>query len=131
MSTDTPELVSFITIDDEGTDLLVAFALESEDPDEVTSVILMRAPEQERLLPDAERGVRVSHELDPETEDDYLVRLRMTRDRVEIETTGRAYVLDISRADPEELRGARELLRRMNFDNGFELDLGEADDRPE
>ena len=75
--------------------------------------------------------MRVTHELHPDTEDDFLLRLRMARDRVEIETTGRDYLLDISRVDPEELRDAREVLRRMNFDDDFELDLGEAGDRPE
>ena len=125
MSNGEPELVSFITVEEEDLDLIVAFAVDLGEPGEVASVILMRTPAYEPLLPEEDRGMHVSHELYPEEGDDYEMvrRLRWTGGRVEIVSTLRRYVLDVSRVDAEEVRDAWELLRRMNFDGRSELDL--------
>lgn len=124
MSLPAPEPVSFITIEDEPPDLILSFAVDLGEPGEIASLILMRTPAYELVLPVEERGVSVAYELDSWDDDDQLRRIRMRRDRVEITTAQRRhYVLDVSRIDPEALRDARELLRRMNFDHSFELDL--------
>jgi hypothetical protein len=57
------EAVSFITTEDSD-DLIVSFALEDDEPGEVVSLILLRTPKYESLLPENERGVSVSHEMD-------------------------------------------------------------------
>jgi hypothetical protein len=124
MSLPAPEPVGFISIEDEPPDLILSFVVDLGEPGDVASLILLRTPPYEPLRPVEERGVSVYHELHPEIEDDHLRRIRMSRDRVEITTTEqRRFVLDVSRVDPEDLRDARELLQRMNFDRAFELDL--------
>lgn len=117
------EAVSFITTED-GDDLIVSFALEDDEPGEVVSLILLRTPKYESLLPENERGVSVSHEVDFEDEDQYLRRIRLAVPVTTIESTSRAYELDVSRVDPAEVKAAGRILTRMNFDRRFVLELG-------
>ncbi|OFW18761.1 MAG: hypothetical protein A3H97_04290 [Acidobacteria bacterium RIFCSPLOWO2_02_FULL_65_29] len=62
------DVVSFVTLQD-GDDLIVSFAIADEEPGEIMSLILLRTPKYEALLPADERGVSVSHESLPENED--------------------------------------------------------------
>jgi hypothetical protein len=117
------EAVSFITTED-GDDLIVSFALEDDEPGEVVSLILLRTPKYESLLPEDERGVSVSHEVDFEDEDQYLRRIRLAVPVTTIESTHRAYELDVSRVDAAEVNAAGRILARMNFDRRFILELG-------
>ncbi|MFL5542175.1 MAG: hypothetical protein ACJ8J0_24525 [Longimicrobiaceae bacterium] len=123
MSQSAAEPVGFITVETESKDLIVSFVVELDAEGEVASLILMRTPFYEPLRPPEDWGVSVWHELYPENEDERLRRLRKSGSRVEITTTGRHYLLDVSRVDPDELRDARKVLRRMNFDHAFELDF--------
>jgi hypothetical protein len=116
------EAVSFITTED-GDDLIVSFALEGDEPGEVVSLILLRTPKYESLLPEDERGVSVSHEADFEDEDQYLRRIRLSVPVTTIESTRRAYELDVLRVDPVEVKAARQILARMNFDRRFVLEF--------
>jgi hypothetical protein len=121
----SPEPISFVTAE-EGTDLIVSFVVDLGAPGRVASIILLRTPVYERLLPEDERGVHVSHEQHPEREDDLLDRVRLTPDRVEIETVRYRYVLDVSRVDSAELEDAHKVLRQMNFDGGFALEVADV-----
>jgi hypothetical protein len=116
-----PERVGFLTIEG-GTDLVVAFAVDGDEPGEVLSLILQRTPKYEGLLPPEERGVRVSHERYPEHDEDFLRRIRLAGALVEVETTSTHYRLDVARVEPAELRRARRVLERMNFDRAFTLE---------
>jgi hypothetical protein len=116
------ERVSFITSED-GDDLIVAYAVDLDEPGEIASLILQRTPRYEGLLPPEERGVLVSHELHPDREDELLLRIVVNGSEVDIETTVRGYRLDVSRVDHGEIRAATEVLRRMRRYGGFELDL--------
>jgi len=49
---------------------------------------------------------------------------RKARSLLSIETTSALYDLDVSQVDRVELRNARRVLKRMNFDRRFVLDLG-------
>lgn len=118
----SPEPVSFLTVE-EGDDLILAFAIEGEAPGEVTSVILLRTPKFEALLPEEEWGVSVSHDAHPEYEDDRLRRIHLGTPLTEIVSTRARYILDLSHVDSEELALARRVLKRMNFDDGFVLQL--------
>ena len=80
---------SFITTED-GDDLIVSFALEDDEPGEVVSLTPLRTPKYESLLPEDERGVIVSHEVDFEDEDQYLRRIRLAVPVTTIESTHRA-----------------------------------------
>jgi hypothetical protein len=59
----------------------------------------------------------------PEVEDDLLRRISLTSGVVGIETKYNRYELDVSRVDRKELEKARTILRRMNFDDRFTLEL--------
>jgi hypothetical protein len=117
-----PEPVSFMT-NESGDDLIVSFAIDDDGPGEVLSVILTRTPKFEHLLDPSERGVHVSHERYPDADDECLRRLALRGGIVEIESTRRTYVLDLSRVDPADLESARRILKRMNADRAFQLDL--------
>ena len=120
-----PEPISFVTVE-EGTDLIVSFVVDLGAPGRVASIILLRTPIYERLVPEGERGVHVSHEQHPAREHDLLDRVRLTPDRVEIGTAGHYYVLDVSRVDSAELEDAHRVLRRMNFDSSFALEVADV-----
>jgi len=71
-----------------GDDLIVSFAVDQDVPREVLSVILMRTPKFEHLPDPAERGVRVSHERYPDSDDEYLRRFVLRDGVAEIATRG-------------------------------------------
>jgi len=112
------ELLSFITTED-GDDLMVAYAVELDDPSEVASVILLRTPKFEL---EKERGVSVWHELHSEADRELAQRIVVEGSQMDIESTVRTYRLDLSRVDPEEAADARKVLRRMHRFGGFTLD---------
>ena len=117
------DVVSFVTLQD-GDDLIVSFAIADEEPGEIISLILLRTPKYEALLPADERGVSVSHESFPEDDDrDRLRRLRMTESVVTVETTRTRYDLDVSDVERRDLVEAQRILRKMNFDQSFILEL--------
>ncbi len=117
------EAVSFITTED-GDDLLVSFALEDDEPGDIVSLLLLRTPKYESLLPEDERGVTVSHEVDFDDEEEYLRRINLAAPITTIESTRRRYELDVSRVDRTELKAARRILAQMNFDQRFVLEVG-------
>ena len=120
-TTDSPERVSFLTVE-EGDDLILAFALEGADPEDIISLILMRTPQFEGLVPEEERGVSVSHEALPEQEGERLRRIRLETPITEIVSNLHLYSLDVTRVDAEELAAAERVLKRMNFDSRFDLE---------
>jgi hypothetical protein len=115
--------VSFITTEDDGTDLVVSFAIQKpSDPEEVESLTLQRAPEFEALKDKEERGVTVSFVVRfPEDDDmgDRLQEVRYSASEEIVATTRRRYRLDVRRVDPEEIAEMRKVLRKMNFDGQF------------
>jgi len=117
-------VVEFITVE-EGTDLIVSFVIAGEEPDEVVSLILLRTPVFEHILPAEERGVRVSHESFPvEADGNLLHRITITPAVVAIETTRTRYELDVSKVDRDELQSAQRVMERMNFDQRFVVEIG-------
>jgi hypothetical protein len=115
------ELVSFITVEDDD-DLIVAYALALEEAGDIASLILQHAPRYEMLLPREERGVSVSHELHPGEDRLLAQRIVVAGPHVDIDTTGRAYRLDLSEVDAEEAGEAQRILRRMHRYGGFTLE---------
>lgn len=65
----------------------------------------------------------MSHEDQPEIEDNLLRRITVASGVVTIDTKSNRYELDVSRVDRKELEKARTILRGMNFDNRFTLEL--------
>jgi hypothetical protein len=113
--------VSFITINDDD-DLTVAYAISIGESGEVVSLILQRT-KYEFLLPPEEQGVVVSHELFPEEDRDLAHRILVDGSDVDIESTARSYLLDLSAVAREEMAAARKALERMHRHGGFQLVL--------
>jgi hypothetical protein len=116
-----PERVAFLGIEPDE-DLILSFAISKGGPGEVVSLIL-HLSKYDSLLPDEVSGIHVSHEAYPDVEDEFLRKLAWKGEEVEVESTVRRYVLDISRVDPSEVKQAQRLLKRMNRRDRFELVL--------
>ncbi len=71
----------------------------------------MRTPKYEFVFDEAERGVRVSDEARQHDEDDF----------VRIVTNRHQFEVDLRKIDKEEIDQAQAILKRMNFDNSFEM----------
>jgi hypothetical protein len=113
--------VTFVTLED-GKDLIVSFAISAKHGS-VDSLTLLRTPMYEPLLPVSERGVRVSYDGFPPCDDAFLERIRLVPPCVEVYATGGSYTLDVSAVEDDEIKLARRILQRMNFDGQFVLEL--------
>jgi len=120
-------LVHFMTTES-GDDLIVSFFVaKSQDPSDGRSIILMRDMKWEYLLEESERGVRISDEDFPEyedAEDNELEGIRIDNTVVEIETKHRRYRLDLRHVEEADLRAAKRILKKMNYDRRFQLTIG-------
>jgi len=117
------DTVNFISTEN-GDDLIVGFAIASDEPGEIVSLTLLRTPKFEPLLFPEERGVNISRDDIPGSEDDRLQSLRWDGDTVRIATTeGRRYELDMRRVATDERRSAKLVLARMNTDHAFVLEI--------
>ena len=110
--------VPFLTTED-GDDLIVSFAL---DQHASASLTLLRSPKYEPLLPEEERRVSVGSGAAGSTEREMLVAATWSAETVYITSSTKQYTLDIRAVDGEEIRQARRILRKMNFDKRFTLD---------
>jgi len=116
--------VSFITTE-EGDDLIVSFAIQGTDPYDVKSLTLLRTPQYEFILDDAERGVNVSFDDYPDDEVDLLEAGEIERHLVRLVTSLRQYTLNVQDVDYEEMKQAKRVLKKMNFDERFGLRMVE------
>ena len=115
------EIVSFISIEDDPPDLILSFALWQPELDDIRSLILIRTPEYELLLDEAERGVKVSDEDWLNDEDDLLKKIEIGDDFIRIICNHHEFELDLRKVDIGEVEQAKTFLERMNFDNSFDL----------
>jgi len=116
------ERIAFVTAED-GDDLIVSFATESDDPIEVKSLILQRTPKFEVLVPRQDHGVKVSFDDWPEVDDEFLRSIRITRDTVLVVTNYHRFEVDISQVERHEMREAQAVLEKMHFDELFKLEV--------
>jgi hypothetical protein len=117
----TMELVSFISIEDEPPDLILSFAIWQPELEDIKSLILLRTPEYEFILDETERGVKVSDEALMDEEDDMLKEFEFSDDFVRIITDHHQFDLDLRKIDKEDIEQAKIFLKKMNFDNRFEI----------
>jgi hypothetical protein len=115
------ELVSFINIEDDPPDLILSFAIWQPELNDIRSLILLRTPEYEFILDETERGVKVSDEAFSDDEDDLLKEIEFGDDFVRIITDHHQFELDLRKVDKEDIEQAKTFLKRMNFDNRFEI----------
>jgi hypothetical protein len=117
----TMELVSFISIEDEPPDLILSFAIWQPELEDIRSLIFLRTPEYEFILDETERGVKVSDEALMDEEDDMLKEIEFSDDFVRIITDHHQFDLDLRKIDKEDIEQAKIFLKKMNFDNRFEI----------
>ena len=115
------ELVSFISIEDDPPDLILSFAIWQPELEDIRSLIFMRTPKYESLLDERERGVKVSDEAWLDDIDDLLKEIEFHNDSVRIITNQHQFELDLRKVDKEDIEQAKIFLKRMNFDNRFEM----------
>ena len=109
--------VPFISIDD-ADDLVVSFGLGEHSS---TSLTLLRTPKYESLIPEEERGVSVRTEASSFSAPELLRSVRWSGSEVEIRTSLRRYVLDVGSVNRAEMKEARVVLAKMNFDQCFAI----------
>ena len=117
------ETVSFISIEDDPPALILSFAIWQPDLEEIRSLILMRTPKYESFFDEAERGVRVSDEARQNDENDLLKEIELGDDLVRIITNHDQLELDLRKVDKNEIKQAKTILEKMNFDNRFEITI--------
>ncbi len=125
--TDDLELVQFMTAEI-GDDLILSFFVaKPHDPIHGRSIILMRDKKFEYLVAESDRGVKVSDEDVPENEEagnNFLEGIRIGNTVAEIETTHRRYKLDLRNVGEPDVRAAKKVLKKMNYDKRFKLTVG-------
>ena len=118
------ERVTFITTET-GDDLMLCFAVQHpDDPAEIQSLIFTRTPETEFIFEEEERGVKVSFERDEDEDQcDTLQKFDYAKSEglVRIKTNFVEYELDVRKVDPDELKDMLKILKKMNFDQKFQM----------
>ena len=125
--TDDLELVQFMTTEIGDDFILSFFVAKPHDPIHGRSIILMRDKKFEHLVAESDRGVIVSDEDLPENEEaenNFLEGIRIGNTVAEIETTHRRYKLDLRNVGEPEVRAAKKILEKMNYDKRFKLTVG-------
>ena len=112
--------VKFINIEDEELDLVLSFAL-VDDEILVKSLVLLRTPAYEILLPEHERGIHVSMEGDVDLENNLLLEISIGNGTVTISTLQKSYELDTSRIEKRELEEMLIFIEKLNFDSSFKV----------
>jgi len=116
------DTVSFMEIEEDEKDLIISFALDDGDGD-IRSLILHRTLFYEFIMPDEERGTRVSLEGDYLEEEhlNTLERFEFDTPVLRIKSRFRSYELDAHRLEPEEFEQIKKSLARQNYDGRFEV----------
>jgi len=112
------DYVPFLSVEDSD-DLIVSFGLGEYA---ATSLTLLRTPKYEPFLLEEERGVSVGTGDSDKEHRELLVSVKWSECLVQIESTIHRYTLDIQAVDKAEIQDAKRVLRKMNFDNSFEVE---------
>lgn len=115
-------VVSFMEIEEDEKDLIISFALDAEEGD-IRSLILHRTLFYEFIMPDEERGTKVSLEGDYLEEENLntLERFEFDIPVLRIKSRFRSYEIDARRLRPGEFEQINKSLTRQNYDRRFEI----------
>lgn len=116
------ENASFITTED-GDDLIVSFAIPLDEHWDVKSLTLLRTPKYEFALDESERGVKIFFDDFPDDENELLEQVAIKDDVVTITTNYRTYTVSMKDVDDVEIEQFKRLLKKMNYDGRFELNI--------
>jgi len=118
------DTVSFINLEEDNKDLILSFALNDGDGF-VRSLILHRALFFESILPEEERGTKVTLEGEElEDEQEYLNTLeefQFDGDILRIKAKFRLYEIDARKLDSEDFKVIEKALERQNTDARFQI----------
>ena len=118
------DTVSFINLEENDKDLILSFALDEGDG-LVRSLILHRALLFESILPEEERGTKVTLEgedLGYEQEQlNTLEEFQFDGDILRIKSRFRLYEIDAGKLDPEDFKVIKQALERHNNDSRFQV----------
>ena len=115
------DIICFMEIEEDEKDLIVSFALDDGDGD-IRSLILHRTLFYESILPEEERGTKVSLEGD-EFDEEHLNTLEcfeFDAHVMRIKTRFRSYEIDGRNLESEEFKQLKKSLARQNYDDRFE-----------
>jgi hypothetical protein len=112
----------FITNED-GDDLIVSFAIPTDESGNVKSLTLLRTRKYEFALDESERGVKVSFEDLSDDKNEFLKKLTIEGNIVTITTDHENYTVNIGNVEQKEIQESKEILKKMNFDGQFELKI--------
>jgi len=99
---------------------VLSFALDDGEIS-VKSLVLLRTPKYEILLPKHERGIHVSMEGDLDIENNLLQEISINNRTVIISTLQKSYELDTSRIEKRELEEMLICIEKLNFDSNFKV----------
>ena len=118
------DTVSFINLEETEKDLILSFALDDGD-DSVRSLMLHRTLFFESIMPEEERGTKVSLEgedLDEEQEHlNTLQEFQFDGDILRIKSRFGLYVVDAGKLAPEDFELIKQALERHNYDARFQV----------
>ena len=101
----------FITVEQSRADLILSFAIA---PSAECSLVLLRSPPYELLLPEEERGISISMvPRDHDVDRNLLLSVLWEATRVELRSQLRTYVVDVSMVEKKEISAGQKLLRKM------------------
>ncbi len=116
------DVVTFIAIEEDDKDLIVSFALD-DGKGGIRSLILHRTLFFEYVMPDEERGTKVSLEGEYLDEEhlNTLERFEFDVPVLRITSRFRSYEIDARHLEAEEFQQLKKSLARQNHDCRFEL----------
>jgi len=118
------DTVSFINLEENDKDLILSFALDDGDGF-IRSLILHRALFFESILPEEERGTKVSLEgenLSDEQEHlNTLEEFQFDGDILRMKSKFGLYEVDAGKLDPEDFKIIKQALERQNHDARFQV----------
>ncbi len=116
------EKAEFISIEDSEPDLILSFALSCERVG-VKSLILMRTPLYENMLPTEERGVHATLQGHWHNDQNMLEKIQVNDSLVKITTTEGMCEVDISAIGKAEYKKMVKFVKRLNFDARFKVKM--------
>ena len=116
------DIVQFTTIE-ENDDLVLSFSFKEGTEFGIDGFCIQRTPKLEFALDVHERGASIDW-----TEDDEVIlvkKVELSRREIKINSQYEQYIFDVSKLPDEEYSDIIKILKKMNFDNKFELIIQE------
>lgn len=117
------EKVLFISVET-GDDLIVSFVTPGDsyyegDFMDIKNFIMLRTPKYEHLLPDSDRGVKITQDNFYNEEDEFLQKIVFSKETIQVTSSRTTYKFDINGIEKDDLTKAMNICKDMNFDSRF------------